>query len=711
MNSRFSTSKRKEISEPGNTADIRHTKLGVWDLYEELNPNSFSLPSWLTTFPELYDELVRSLPYLLRMVKDIVGIRSCRVQLVSFIVMRLLLSLLPAVDIWYSGQMLTIVQTPLNERRTSKHQLIHIALGNLLCSVSINLLRSILLHVQTTLDGSIGQFYTVHYFHALARLDLPTFEDVAVQRQIQKVLPRNSCSIVWQTIMTISTAVFKSLTLISQFIILIRVLGKQRNGLLLAILCFIYSMMSLFMQRLPTTFRSVWAATTKDKRYIRTEGLKRTVNEATHRKEMVAGNMWKYMLNEYAQSIQHFAGGARDFYDHFTSQQIQSLDGTMQSVISALLSRLPQIVFTLGAIQDPASMPITLASLNIIIQTANNAIYAYLDIASQDHSIKDQIASVRDLYQILEIPNKIPDGTVPFPENQKSTETGISIEFRDVSFRYPDTNSYALRNVSFKIEAGQLCVLIGVNGSGKSTILKLIARIYDTTEGQILVDGIDIKKIRLDDLRRSISVLFQDYTLFPLSIKDNIGLGYPENANDDDKILEAALLGGADEIIRRLPEGFNTYLERPVTDHYSGHVEGTIFHGRPTDYSNIRRRAGMDASSSKTLSGGQLQRIALSRTFMRSLTTELEVGLLLFDEPSASLDPVAEHELFERLRQLRGHKTMMFSSHRFGNLTRHADIILYMNDSEIVEAGGHTKLLEKDGEYARIWKLQAQAFI
>jgi hypothetical protein len=182
--------------------------------------------------------------------------------------------------------------------------------------VSTNLLRSILLHVQTTLNASIGQFYTVHYFHALARLDLPTFEDVAVQRQIQKVLPRNSSSIVWQTIMTISTAAFKSLTLISQFIIVIRVVGKQRNGLLLAILCFIYSMMSLFMQRLPTTFRSskphsfgscfcsnhacllsVWAATTKDKRYIRTEGLKRTVNEATHRKEMVAGNMWKYMLN------------------------------------------------------------------------------------------------------------------------------------------------------------------------------------------------------------------------------------------------------------------------------------------------------------------------------------------------------------------------------------------------------------------------------
>jgi ABC-type multidrug transport system fused ATPase/permease subunit len=111
------------------------------------------------------------------------------------------------------------------------------------------------------------------------------------------------------------------------------------------------------------------------------------------------------------------------------------------------------------------------------------------------------------------------------------------------------------------------------------------------------------------------------------------------------------------------------------------------------------------------LSGGQMQRIALSRTFMRSVVSEGGPGLLLFDEPSASLDPTAEHDLFERLRQLRGNKTMIFSSHRFGNLTRHADLILYMNDSVVVEEGTHDQLLRQKGEYARIWMLQARAFI
>jgi len=116
---------------------------------------------------------------------------------------------------------------------------------------------------------------------------------------------------------------------------------------------------------------------------------------------------------------------------------------------------------------------------------------------------------------------------------------------------------------------------------------------------------------------------------------------------------------------------------------------------------------------SSTLSGGQMQRLAVSRTFMRSLISETEspVGLLLFDEPSASLDPTAEHDLFERLLTLRGNKTMVFSSHRFGKLTRHADLILYMDGAEIREAGTHEALLAQNGEYGRIWRLQAKAFL
>lgn len=178
-------------------------------------------------------------------------------------------------------------------------------------------------------------------------------------------------------------------------------------------------------------------------------------------------------------------------------------------------------------------------------------------------------------------------------------------------------------------------VIVGVNGSGKSTVLKLIARLYEPESGEILIDGRDIRLLKLDDLRRAMSVLFQDYTHFPLSvsmwecdvqmrllnfsclqIKENIGLGDPENAADEDKIRQAARLGGADDVIERLPEGYETYLERPVRYYYSALPEGTTtLFGRPVDYGRIRSVGKMEESSLKSLSGGQMQRIALQAVF------------------------------------------------------------------------------------------------
>jgi len=209
-------------------------------------------------------------------------------------------------------------------------------------------------------------------------------------------------------------------------------------------------------------------------------------------------------------------------------------------------------------------------------------------------------------------------------------------------------------------------VIIGSNGSGKGTILKLVARIYDPTEGTVLIDGHrdDVKSLRLEDIRRALAILFQDYTHFPLSVRENVALGDPSRAHDDTAIEEAVRLGGASELIIRLPEGLDTYLKRPVRDLYSGMPDGiTMLFGRKVDHGRLR--GFVDSLIDHELSGG--------------------------------LDPTAEHDLFSRLRELRGNKTMIFSTYRFGNLTRHADMILYMNDSFIVESGTHKELLKREG--------------
>ncbi|TRM62953.1 P-loop containing nucleoside triphosphate hydrolase protein [Schizophyllum amplum] len=777
--------RRKGTFNPEDEAKVIHSKLGVWDFYQEKAPQMARLPSFLQL--ESYLEIIPSFPYVVRMLRDIASIRDCQVYMLLYLALEIVAALVPAISLWYSGQLLRIVQVAVDERAVDTEQLFRVASGRFACSIAERLLRHAKSRVGPSLNKRIKQHYAIHTFRSLARLDVPTFDDAAVQTQLQQsVAPNSRTTIAWNTVTMALNILSTALRLASQFLVLARVLVEQRDGVLLASLSFAQSLFSIMNFKKDfglaggeglasdacacAELSPVWAATTKDADYIRTEGLKKTISSTAHRKEIVAGGLWQYMLQAYADGIKRLGPRAGDFFD--IQSELRTRDRlTLFSLLAEPLKELPQIVFTLRAVQFPSSIPVSLASLNLITQTTTEFTMVLYRLFEQTGSIAEKFASVRKMYEVASIPNRVPDGRERFPEDRETLRMGVEVEFRDVGFRYAGSEAWALRHVSFRVGRGQLCVILGANGSGKSTALKLISRVYDPTEGEIFIDGKEIRQLKLDDLRRAISVLFQDYTLFPLNIRDNIALGDPEAiaalasaeahgetaaekdsgfasekdsgfalekdsefapekgsqstlannpsspanpiiADIEERVRDAARLGGADGFLAKLPEGYDTYLDPPVKDHYAGLPEGTkSLFGRPVSYGRMRGMGGMSSAVGSGLSGGQVQRVALSRTFMRSNTTEPRVGLLLFDEPSASLDPVAEHDLFERLRQLRGNKTMIFSSHRFGNLTRHADVILYMNDSVVVEAGTHDELLRRGGDYARIWNLQAQAFM
>lgn len=613
----------------------------------------------------------------------------------------------------YKGQLLTIVQEAVDHRTVDTTLLTRVTAAVIFLKLASRLLEHGKKRVSYPLSARLKQHYSLHLFYARARLDVPTFDDDAVQRQLEAASHINGQSIAWSTLMTVSGMASTAIKVTSQFSVLSSVLAAQRDGPLLAGLTALRSVYELFgWSRMNPLSASVWAATTTNADFVKLQGLKRVINDMEHRKEVVAGNISQYLYTLFQELTERVGYDAADFWDTYR-ERMQREKFSIISLLKEPLHELPQIAFALRAIQYPASIPISLTSLHLITETTSNFSWSLWRFLEQTGSIADQFATVRKLYDIVHIPNKIQDGTKPFPEDSQKVKHGISLEFRNVSFQYPGAHDYALRNISFKLEQGQLCVIVGTNGSGKSTILKLVARLYDPLEGEILVDGKDIRTVKLTDLRQAISVLFQDYTHFPLSIRDNIALGDPSHADDEDRIRLAARLGGSEGFIERLPEGLDTYLDRPVRDYYGGLPEGTkTLFGRPVDYSAVRFAAGTTSSRTMGLSGGQMQRLAVSRTFMRSVVSDdSPVGLLLFDEPSASLDPTAEHDLFARLRELRGNKTMVFSSHRFGNLTRHSDLILYMNDSQILETGTHEELLKREGDYARIWMLQAQAFL
>ncbi|KAJ7924347.1 P-loop containing nucleoside triphosphate hydrolase protein [Mycena leptocephala] len=692
--------------DPEDTQKVKHTRIGIWDLYEEIEPKLKLVPGSLRSQLETFHEMKGSFPFVLRMFKEIGSIRACWWLLAGYLIISLILALIPAVELWYSGLLLKIVQNAVEHRTVDRDLLFQVAASRLICGAITRLLQHGHTRLYKPLNERIRQHYSIHTFHARARLDVPTYADSAVQRQLDHSTTSSRTSIVWNNVLTTLHLLSTGVELVSQFSVLFTMLRDQRDGPLLATLSFGHTLFRKKTGQQNWFPPGVWAATTKDTDYLRTVGMARVVHDQQHRKELVAGGMADYLLASYRDARERLGNRATDFFEAFQTQTVTNRL-SLTAFLSDPLRELPQIVFTLRAAQYPSDIPLSLASLNLITQTTSKFSRTLFDLFEQTGSVAENLASIRKMYETYTIPNVVVDGTTPFPEDQQSLGLGVAVEFRNVSFQYPGSNKDVLRNVSFKILQGQLCVIVGANGSGKSTILKLIARLYDPTEGHIFVNDQDIRTLKLADLRRATSVLFQDYTHFPLSIRDNIALGDPSNAHDDEKIREAATLGGATEFIERLDEGFDTYLDRPVEDTYSSLPQGTkTLFGRSVEYSSIRG-AGNMSSHSKGLSGGQMQRIALSRTFMR----DEGVGLLCFDEPSASLDPTAEHDLFERLRLLRGNKTMIFSSHRFGNLTRHADLILYMDDAVILEEGTHDELIKKGGGYAKIWMLQAQAFL
>lgn len=245
-------------------------------------------------------------------------------------------------------------------------------------------------------------------------------------------------------------------------------------------------------------------------------------------------------------------------------------------------------------------------------------------------------------------------------------------EFRNVSFRYPGASRLVLNGLNFHLHPGERVALIGENGEGKTTIVKLITRLYDPTEGQVLLDGVDLKEYRLEDLYREIGVIFQDFMRYEMTARENIAVGRIEEI-DDLKMLEtAARKSLADAVIGKLSGGYDQMLGR-------------------------RFETGVD------LSGGEWQKVALARAYLR------DAQLLVLDEPTAALDARSEFEVFQRFAELTAGKMALFISHRFSTV-RMADRIVVLENGKIAEEGSHEQLARLGGRYKEMFEMQAASY-
>ncbi len=291
-----------------------------------------------------------------------------------------------------------------------------------------------------------------------------------------------------------------------------------------------------------------------------------------------------------------------------------------------------------------------------------------------------------NLFAFLELEPQMVVAAKPLPVPRHLAR---GIEFRNVSFRYPkndesppkqfvisgnghDADGYALRNINLSIEPGEKIALVGANGAGKTTMIKLLTRLYDPTEGEILLDGVDLREYDLRELRQRIGVIFQDFVRYHLAASENVGFGQIEALEDRPRIVGAAEKSGAHPLIAGLPEGYDTTLGRWF-------------------------------SKGRDLSGGEWQKIALARAFMR------DCEVLVLDEPTAALDAENELKVFQRFRELAADKIAVLISHRFSTV-RMADRIFVIEKGTIAEQGTHHDLVALGGTYAKLFTLQAESY-
>ena len=391
--------------------------------------------------------------------------------------------------------------------------------------------------------------------------------------------------------------------------------------------------------------------------------IERSFYLADYAKEMRIGNMYALMLRDLRQSYRIFRELTHKYglkvslfssLRHFGLDVLTVFGATLYSVWSAVV---------LGSANGGMSVGDCVVVIGSIYTVAYNLNYI-VDTFAQFH---EHALFLEDVRYFLDYTPSIVGGDEIAPEE------GGELRVEKVSFRYDGAEQDTLKEISFTLKKGERIALVGSNGSGKTTLVKLLLRLYDPKEGEILLDGVNIKEMTLDSYRDRFGTVFQDFKLFSMSVRQNVLLREPQEG-DEEIIIEALKQSGAYERVMRMPKGLDTILTREFDD------EGA------------------------NLSVGEQQKLSLARVFATP------TPFVILDEPSSALDPVAEYTMFENMMRATEGRSVIFISHRLSSAVL-ADRVILMDGGRIAEMGTHEELLARGGKYAEMFTRQAENYL
>lgn len=342
------------------------------------------------------------------------------------------------------------------------------------------------------------------------------------------------------------------------------------------------------------------------------------------------------------------------------NEKVQRITGFLQAGLLSLIYLYLGIMAIKGLL-SAGNLVLYAGSISIFATYFSEWVYVLTELTTNT-------AYVKAYFDFLDIPNKKYEGTLPV---EKRDDNQFELEFCNVSFKYPGTEEYVLKNFSIRFRIGERLAVVGKNGSGKTTFIKLLCRLYDPTEGEILLNGIDIKKYDYQEYLNLFSVVFQDYKILSMPLGENVAAA---SDYDKEKALACLNKAGMGESLAKLKKGLDTVLY--------------------TDFD----ADGMD------ISGGESQKIAIARALYH------DSPFIILDEPTAALDPLAEYEIYSKFNQLVGSKTAVYISHRLSSC-QFCDDIIVIDNGRLIQRGNHEQLvMEKEGLYYQLWSTQAQYY-